>query len=495
MTSITIRNPRICKFYLDNPSIHFETINLQFIDIFEKMFSHFQDAHLAIENQELLKQMNDTVNSLKEDILSMNSQRIDNAIQTIADIKSEYITELHAVMDGGNYEKLSEMLEDRNRQLFDKTTTAICTALPKNNDSLLTYFREYLDNFYTKIRKDTDDLLQTTDTKITSDSIKDFIQHFELKSSIMINSLQQPICSFILASENRINQQIATANDENARELVILSQKIQDKLVQDIDSLLNSHRTPNVNLSPIKGNPMLGMLTKMYNSAEIIVCETQPTNSLIQLKRMRKQPVFIKSLEIDENVLVDDVNQFISSIEDRNACGILVSQKSGISNKKDFTIEIYNHNVVVFVHNGDYSTHKIESAINIIDNLYTKIRQFSVSHVAGSSDFHIPKDVLDSINQEYQTFISQKNAILELLKENQKKVTTQLDEFRFPQLDKYLATKYCTPIQKPGLKCDICKSFSGNNLKALAAHKRGCIRISIAAQNHANVATVSILSA
>jgi hypothetical protein len=43
-------------------------------------------------------------------------------------------------------------------------------------------------------------------------------------------------------------------------------------------------------------------------------------------------------------------------------------------------------------------------------------------------------------------------------------------------LDKFLSTKYSAPIQKPGLKCDLCKSFSGNNLKALAAHKRGCIR-------------------
>jgi len=31
-------------------------------------------------------------------------------------------------------------------------------------------------------------------------------------------------------------------------------------------------------------------------------------------------------------------------------------------------------------------------------------------------------------------------------------------------------------IQKPGLKCDMCKSFNANNLKALAAHKRGCAR-------------------
>ena len=101
------------------------------------------------------------------------------------------------------------------------------------------------------------------------------------------------------------------------------------------------------------------------------------------------------------------------------------------------------------------------------------MRQFKPGHM---EDCAIPKEILDTINNEYQTFISQKAAVVEVFKESQKKVLTQIDEFRFPALDKFLSTKYSAPIQKPGLKCDLCKSFCGNNLKALAAHKRGCAR-------------------
>jgi len=79
-------------------------------------------------------------------------------------------------------------------------------------------------------------------------------------------------------------------------------------------------------------------------------------------------------------------------------------------------------------------------------------------------------------NNEYQLFLSQKNALFEVFKESQKKVFAQIDEIRFPSLDKFLSTKYAAPIQKPGLKCDLCKLFNANNLKALAAHKRGCAR-------------------
>jgi hypothetical protein len=134
---------------------------------------------------------------------------------------------------------------------------------------------------------------------------------------------------------------------------------------------------------------------------------------------------------------------------------------------------MHNNNIIVFVHNVEYSPSKIEVAVDIIDNLSSRVRQFK-SH--NEVDCTIPKDVLDTINNEYQLFLSQKNAVIEVFKESQKKVLAQVDEIRFPSLDKYLSTKYSAPIQKPGLKCDMCKSFNANNLKALAAHKRGCAR-------------------
>ena len=130
--------------------------------------------------------------------------------------------------------------------------------------------------------------------------------------------------------------------------------------------------------------------------------------------------------------------------------------------------------MVVFVHNADYSSSKIEVAISIIDNLYNQLRQFVKSGC--TDEFTIPKDLLENINNEYQLFITQKTAVIDVFKESQKKVLAQIDEIRFPYLDRYLSTKYSAPIVKSGLKCDLCKSYNANNLKALAAHKRGCNR-------------------
>ena len=258
----------------------------------------------------------------------------------------------------------------------------------------------------------------------------------------------------------------------------ILKSKTNEVITRnDIQSLMSTATIEPRIVQPksIKTQPINIILTKLYNSGEINVLENGVNEGTYSLKRIRKQNVVVRSICSEENVSIEDVELFTQFINEKNCSGVLLSQNSGISTKKDFQIEIHNNNnIIIYVHNSNYSESQIDTAISIIDNLYAKLRQFSI--VANESEIMIPKDILDSINTEYQLFITQKTAIIELLKENQKKVISQMEEFRFPCLDKYLAGKFAAPIQKPGLKCELCKGFTAHNLKALAAHKRGCIR-------------------
>jgi len=267
------------------------------------------------------------------------------------------------------------------------------------------------------------------------------------KNTITLNEIQNILTSTIIASENRVHN-----NQENK---------------QCTDAVASVNK-------PMHGQTSV-ILNKLYNSAEISIIENNSVNGIYSLKRIRKQNILIKSVFSNENTGIDEVESFTQMVTDKNGSGILLSQNSGISTKKDFQIEIHNNNnIIVYIHNSNYSTSHIESAVSIIDNLYAKLRQFAVS--TNDSDFSIPKDVLDTINSEYYLFMTQKNAVIELFKENQKKVISQMDELRFPCLEKFLSGKFAAPIQKAGLKCDLCKGFTANNLKALAAHKRGCIR-------------------
>lgn len=251
----------------------------------------------------------------------------------------------------------------------------------------------------------------------------------------------------------------------------IISKFSEDKDVNYSTILSHiSHETPDSNklIQPY----ILNILSKLYTTADIIE-NALDDKDIISIRRSKKSKILLKNVDIDINLSSEQVDFFNNVIDRENCCGIILSQKSGISDKSHFQIDIRNKNIVVYIHNANYSQNMITSAIDIIDNLSIKIDEFSKQYC---ENYSIPKEILDIINSEYQLFINQKTAIIDMVKEYQKKLLLQIDECRFSTLGILLAEKYCTPVKKFGINCPICNNYSANNLKALAAHKRGCIR-------------------
>lgn len=194
---------------------------------------------------------------------------------------------------------------------------------------------------------------------------------------------------------------------------------------------------------------------------------------VVSMKRLQKSRILIKSISTESNISNEQVGEFLNLIDSENCNGIIVSQNSGISNKNNFQIDIHNKNIIIYIHNVNNSQNIINSAVDIIDTLYAKLQTFSNTY---GQECSIPKEVLDNINSEYNLFISQKKALLYMIKEYNKKLLSQLEECRFASLNVFLSEKYSVPVLKNGFNCDLCKNYSGHNLKALAAHKRGCAR-------------------
>lgn len=443
---LEVTNNRIIKFYEKNPSINFEAINLVFIDLFEKLLCDTNEKmNFSIQSQ-VLSAINDGAHNM-DDIKTSISSLKDTLFSKLSDIKREYIEDIKTIVQANTRENIAPVLDRHHSSLIDKTTLVLHDVIPKNHTQVYSQIQEQFNSFKQSI----------LDDSRNPNAIKDIVQNFEIKSSLMLQNIQQPIYSYISATEERISTTIKQNN-----------QAIVTELSEILTEFRNSHMT-----KPTTTQHLSGILTKLYNSAEISVQNSLGNPGMVLMKRIRKSNILVQNKESDENIGTGDIQSFMSIIEEQNCNGIFVSQRSGIATKKNFQIELHNNNVIIFIHNGEYSPSKIELAISIIDNLSAKLRQ-----VRGKTedDYTIPKEILDTINNEYQLFISQKNAVIDVFKESQRKVLAQIDELRFPSLDKFLSTKYSAPIQKPGLKCDLCKSFSANNLKALAAHKRGCIR-------------------
>lgn len=460
MEKIETTNKRILKFYNDNPSINFEAINLIMIDLMEKLLNDMNSTmNSSIQSQILstISEQGMQINELKTQIGSLK----DNLIVKFLDIKKEYIEDVKNIINTNTSEKISSLIEKNNDNLINKTMLMVTETIPRTQESLHKQIYETILSFQNSISADTNKLINSTNT----DSLKDFIASFETKSSSMLQTVQQPIYAFLSASEERIN-----LNINNLKDSTNVNQLTQDKIFAELTDFLSKYKN-----SSYKGqfgeNQLENVLNKMYPSGEIINTSGQSASCDFLLKRENKPTILFENKDYTRNANPDEVKKFIRDIDERNQHGIFLSQSSGITTKHNFQIEFHKGCILVYVHNTEYSPEKIKLAVDIIDNLDVKIKELNLDEEETNNT--ITKELLDEINQEYQFFISQKDVLLNVFKDYQKKILTTIEDLKFPNLDKYLSTKYAS-VKKQCYVCEICNIFEAPNKKSLSAHQRGC---------------------
>jgi transposase len=186
------------------------------------------------------------------------------------------------------------------------------------------------------------------------------------------------------------------------------------------------------------------------------------------MRRLEKPPILFENKEYKANIDKDEIAKFIRDIDVQNVNGIFISQYSGIAFKQNYQIDVHKGNVLVYIQNCEYSLDKIRIAVDIIDSLAVKIKELNIDDTN-----NISKEMLDDINSEYQAFILQKENMIMMLKDFQKRMTSQIEDLKMPVLDKYLEPKYAY-VKSNSFVCDLCNTFNTNNKQSLSAHKRGC---------------------
>jgi len=301
------------------------------------------------------------------------------------DLFEKLLTDMNQAMNNTVHSQLLSNLSENNQQIHSLTSSigALKDSVKKMNSDLPS-------NMVSSIMDIKKEYIEETKNIVSNNAL-------DIKSSLLLQNVQQPIYSFISATEDRIHNDINSLKENTQNQQVI-----QTKILSELDNIFNKFRTAQVS-QQICDRQITQVLTKLYSTAEISI-----QSGTILLKRQRKTNILIDNKDSEENVSVEDINRFISNIDEQHCNGIFISQQSGISTKKNYQIEIHNSNILVFIHNAEYSPAKIEIAIDIIDNISSKMRQFKPSHM---EDCAIPKDILDSINNEYQIFVSQKAAV------------------------------------------------------------------------------------
>ena len=520
-------HPRILRFYRENTQVNFESMNLILVDFLEKLVldttiaslnehslsTTFQSHIFRYMNQHAnqMTEMTKSLGSIKDSMTTLSSNIVEIVGSKFLEIRKQYVDEFKIIVNSHTNDQLFPLLEEHTHKLIENTSSMIREIVPQTQSSYYDKIHDSIRQFHQTMMEDTKTLLGnggyppgqfTNPIDNNNNMFRDFLHDFELKSNTMLQNIQQPICSYISSSEERIHSNLA-----NIKDISMKTHGNQEKVSKEISEYFRNQTEPDRSITSRTSTPspppimsptgfshsiqrtqMNTILSKMYPTSEItkiprpITSETNAglISNVCMMKRANFPKMLIESKQGEQNVPMEEYTNFIELMKQHHSHGILVSQHSGFYSKPNYHIECHDNQILVFVHQAEYNQDKIKAAIDIIDHLSAKIKQYTGSNLGSEGDSMttelIEKDILDEINKEYQLFVSQKEAIIQGLRESQRKVVSQIEEFKFPSLDRYLSSKFTAPMPRNGHKCDLCKTFMANNLKALAAHKRGCAR-------------------
>lgn len=467
--ALTVDNKTIWKFFKEeHPSLDLETSVLMFIDIMNKLS---QDVNTSLNNtlaQQLvdsMKQLQSQVSSVSDNVTRMQNDTLTNISLKLSEFKKDYIEDVKMILTNNVSDKIAPLMREQNAMIIDKTHLLINELIPKNNETLSKQMNESIRLLNSSISEETNKFLSSS---VTQKSLEEFITKVDAKFS---NALSSSMVNYN-SSEQRLDTSIrdikgsTESNFNYIKEITTSSQQITTTLNNNVSDLLKK-----MEISSVKGkvseNVLCSILHSLFPVAQIDSVGTTKETGDIMLTRNNKPKILIENKCWDKNVVQEEVRKFIHDVETQHCCGLFLSQNYGIANKSNFEINIHDGNVLVYVHEVNNDAEKIKVAIDIIDHFKSKLDEFD-----DKSDIDtISKELLDTINKEYQQHSTQKINVMKTIKDFSQKILKQVEEIQIPALDNYLSTRYASSSSK--YVCQYCE-YVGKNQQAMSAHQRGC---------------------
>jgi hypothetical protein len=459
-------NKRIFDFYNTHTSLDFEQINLLCIDLFENVL---QDATATINKSigsQILTECLETRAKMAElsnglQLVNSHLARVSSDLQIkMLDIKREYVDEMKNAMTtilSDKFEKNSATLLNQinletvsliTSQVVEKTHLLLNQIVPEGNHPMVKQLGDDIQRFYNEEIK----ILMNGTVK--AEQMDAFFHNFDAKYGHMMQSIQTPILQVLSMNDERINKNINK------------QQETQEKMLSNLEEFLNKYK----NNSSLKGkfseNLLQKVIIKMFPTAEIADTSKMIHTGDLVVKRENRDSIIFENKDYADNVSTEEVNKFIGDCEKQGMHGIILSQNTGIASKKNYHIDIVKGKVLVYIHNVDYSQYKIQIAVDIIDTLSDKLK----NTIVDKKENTVSKEVLEEINAEFSKFVLQKEAIITVVKDCQKKIIDEIKNISFPALERFLSTKF--GADQITYTCDVCNRFTTQSKKLLGSHKR-----------------------
>jgi hypothetical protein len=458
--SITITDETIISFYKSNPNLDIVSMNHIFIEILKNLSTNLSNTIQSTTNSKILSLVTDihsNISSIKSDI-----------IIKLHESKKEYIEDVKTILSNNsltNNEKLNALIEKNNDTLLTKTTLIVNDVIPKSQDKNYLQIESCIKTFCSTITQDTTKLLELSSKDDVE--IKKVVDNIDKQFNQMISTIQQPIFTFIQSSEERTSSGI-----QQLKEHLSTQQNNQQKLTNELNDFLNKYKNNSSSKGNISEAELYYIIQSVMPSDEIVKVGTDTATCDFKVNRIDKNrpTILFENKDYSRSVTSEEIKKFERDLQLQKNHGIFVSQKSPITFKQNFQIDIINGLIHIYIPNAEYDANKIKIAVDIIDNLSSKLQTISNTN---EDEYSVSKEDMEDIIEEYRLFVSQKLQMIELIKSMNKQLLDKMEEIQLPKLKK-LFINIGNIENDNEFKCAFCNIWSGKNKASLAAHVRNC---------------------
>jgi len=429
-------------FYEKNKNLDFVEMNDLIVELLDKLMTNINGEltnSLTKELMNTIKNISNDMNMMKDTMEKSNKDIITNILIKMYEQKTEFINEIRLMIDKSDNDNLLKIIDKMEKD----QAKIINEIIPKSNN-------EYYEKYDMMLKTFKDEIKNTTQINL-----------IEQKHTEMLKNIESSLINHVYKSEERIQNNVNEIKTQN-----IITGEIQKELNSNLTSHLNKYTNSTLK-GQIAENKIEELISGIYTSSEIIRTTKESKSGDLILNRNNMEPLLFEVKDYTVNVPLVEIDKFIRDVNERNLSGIMLSISSGIANKKNFQIDITkNNNICIYIHNMNYDVEKIRLAIDIIDNLGTRLKD-------NKNNISITSDIIEQINSDYQTFILKRDLTLNHIKESTKKTIQYIEEMELKNLNNYLTSKFSFKNSST-LKCDLCNNFIGTNNKSIAVHKRKC---------------------
>jgi hypothetical protein len=442
ISELTTRSHKALNFYNKHPNIDFVDMNDMMVDLLNNIISNINGDITSSLTKDLIdsiKVIGKEIVLIKDSVDKSNNEVLNNILLKLYEQKSDFINEVRMLIDNKDNESLLKIFDKMEKEQMK----LINDIIPKSNTE---YYQKYENAF-----RDFKEELKTTNK----------LEVLEKKHNEMIKNIESSLISYLCQSEERLHN-----NMNEIKSINILNSEVQKELNTNLTSHLNRY-TNSTYKGQLAENRIDELLCSIYKSSEIVKTTKESKSGDLLLNRTNMSPILFEVKDYNVNVPIHEIDKFIRDVNENNISGVMLSISSGIANKNNFQIDITkNNNICIYIHNMNYDIEKIRLAVDIIDNLSNKLK-------INKNNITISTETIEQINNEYQTFILKRDMAINQIKESTKKTIQYIEEMELKSLNNYLSSKFSFKNSST-LKCELCNSFIGTNLKSLAVHKRKC---------------------